>query len=192
MAVQNILDQLKKFSFFETFKHTSTYFSGTILVHMLGIVTLPVFTAYLTPDEYGIVNVFTTYISVVAVLLSLSLHSSIARYYFEEDKVDFKEFLGSIFITISFLFLIQGGLVLFFKEKIARPFNYLVGFYHLLNCCLFFLLSNIGRNKRKQKVCNDTSCLAIREIWMYNAWLDLFFKCHLFRRKCRNELYFHG
>ncbi|CAA6802842.1 MAG: Membrane protein involved in the export of O-antigen and teichoic acid [uncultured Aureispira sp.] len=123
MAVQNLLNKLKKFSFFDTFKHISTYFSGIILVHMLGIVTLPVFTAYLTPDEYGIVNVFTTYITVVAVLLSLSLHSSIARYYFEEDKVDFKEFLGTIFITITALFAVQGGIILFFKEEIATLIN---------------------------------------------------------------------
>lgn len=123
MAVQNLLNQLKKFSFFDTFKHTSTYFSGTILVHMLGIITLPVFTAYLTPDEYGIVNVFTTYITVVAVLLTLSLHSSITRYYFEEDTVDFKEFLGSIFTTITLLFWVQGGIIWLFKDKIAILIN---------------------------------------------------------------------
>jgi O-antigen/teichoic acid export membrane protein len=89
----------------------------------LGIVTLPVFTAYLTPDEYGIVNVFTTYITVVAVLLSLSLHSSITRYYFEKDTVDFKDFLGTIFITTTFLFWTQGGLILFFKDEIATLIN---------------------------------------------------------------------
>lgn len=123
MAVRNILNQVKNFSFFDTFKHASTYFSATILVHMLGIVTLPIFTAYLTTDEYGIVNVFTSYITVVAVLLSLSLHSSIARYYFEEEKVDFKEFLGSIFISISLLFWTQGGIILLFKDKIATLIN---------------------------------------------------------------------
>jgi O-antigen/teichoic acid export membrane protein len=123
MAVQNILNQLKKFSFFDTFKHASTYFSGTILVHMLGIVTLPIFTAYLTPDEYGIVNVFTTYITVVAILLTLSLHSSIARYYFEEDTVDFKEFSGTILLTISLFFWTQGGIIWLFKEEIASLIN---------------------------------------------------------------------
>lgn len=123
MVFRNIINQLKKFSFFETFKHASNYFSGTILVHMLGIVTLPIFTAYLTPDEYGMVNVFTTYLTVVSVLLSLSLHASIARYYFEEDKVDFKEFLGSIFITITCIFWTQGAVILFFKEEIASVIN---------------------------------------------------------------------
>lgn len=134
MAVRNILNQLKKFSFFDTFKHASTYFSGTILVHMLGIITLPVFTAYLTPDEYGIVNVFTSYITVVAVLLSLSLHASITRYYFEEDKVDFEEFLGSIFITISLLFWTQGGIIFFFKDKVAILVNLPV---HLIGWLIF-------------------------------------------------------
>ena len=123
MAVRNILNQLKKFSFFETFKHASNYFSGTILVHMLGIVTLPVFTAYLTLDEYGMVNVFTTYIAIVSVILSLSLHAAITRYYFEEDKVDFKEFLGTIFLTITCIFWTQGGLICFFREKIAGLIN---------------------------------------------------------------------
>lgn len=123
MAVRNIFNQLKKFSFFDTFKHASAYFSGTILVHLLGIVTLPVYTAYLTPDEYGMVNVFTTYISIVSVLLSFSLQTSIARYYFEEDKIDFKEFLGTIFVTVTCLFWVQGGIVFFFRAKIATLIN---------------------------------------------------------------------
>lgn len=123
MVFRNILHQLRKFSFFDTFKHVSTYFFGTVLVQLLGIITLPVFTAYLTPDEYGIVNVFLTYVTIIATLLTLSLHSSIARYYFEEHKVDFEDFLGSIFITITILFWGQGGILFLFREEVADLIN---------------------------------------------------------------------
>lgn len=123
MAVQNILNKLKQFSFFDTFKHASTYFSGTILVHMLGIVTLPVFTAYLTEGEYGVVNVFTSYLTTVVVLLTLNLHWAISRYYFEEDKPNFDEFLGTIFISISLIFWVQGGFLILYKDVIFTYLN---------------------------------------------------------------------
>ena len=123
MPIKKRLKKLQQFSFFDTFKHASTYFSGTMLVHALGILTLPIFTKLLSPDEYGIINVFLTYVSVVAVLLSFNLHWAISRYYFEEDKKDFDAFLGTIFIAVSLIFWTLASGLLLFKEPIADYIN---------------------------------------------------------------------
>ena len=123
MGVNNLLKKLQQFSFFDTFKHASTYFTGTIFVHLLGIITLPIFTAYLTAEEYGIINVFTTYIGVTSVLLTLAIHGAIPRYYFEDGKTDFKEFLGTIFVAFNVIFLSLSGAVFLFKEQIASYMN---------------------------------------------------------------------
>jgi O-antigen/teichoic acid export membrane protein len=123
MQLKDTIAKLKQFSFFDTFKHASTYFSGTMLVHALGLLTLPIFTELLTTEEYGIINVFTTYVSVVAVLLSVNLHWAISRYYFEEDKKDFDSFLGSIFIAVTITFWTIGSVLLYFKEPIAAYIN---------------------------------------------------------------------
>ncbi|MGH1335441.1 MAG: lipopolysaccharide biosynthesis protein [Aureispira sp.] len=123
MWFRGLVQRLQQFSFFDTFKHASTYFSGTLLVHLLGLVSLPVFTAYLTADEYGIVNVFTSYLLMTAVLITLNLHWAVSRYYFEEDKTDFEDFLGSIVLGVTVSFIVLGGLMWFFEAQMAVLLN---------------------------------------------------------------------
>ena len=123
MTAKDILSRFKQFSFFDTFKHSSTYFTGTLLTQALGIISLPVFTALLTSEEYGIVNVFTSYVLVFSVLLSLYLHGATSRYYFEKDKDDFDSFLGAIVITVTLFFAVFGAIVFSFRELIAKIIN---------------------------------------------------------------------
>ena len=146
MTAKKILSRFKQLSFFDTFKHSSTYFTGTLLTQALGIISLPVFTAFLTSEEYGIINVFTSYVLVFSVLLSLYLYGATSRYYFEKDKDDFDSFLGTIIITVTSFFAVFGALVYFFRETIASFINlpvqviiwllitsYLVVWYTLFN-----------------------------------------------------------
>lgn len=123
MWFRSLVERLQQFSFFDTFKHASTYFSGTLLVHLLGLVSLPVFTAYLTADEYGIVNVFTSYLLMISVLVTLNLHWAVSRYYFEKGKTDFEDFLGTIVIGITLSFGILGGLMWLFEAEVAHLLN---------------------------------------------------------------------
>lgn len=117
------LKRLQQLSFFETFKHASTYFSGTLLVHALGVISVPIFTTFLEPDEYGIVNVFTSYLAAFVAVLSLNLHGSSARYFFEKSKMDFSSFMGTIMLSVSTSFIIQGSLIIGFAPTIATWVN---------------------------------------------------------------------
>lgn len=123
MWFHRLVQRLQQFSFFDTFKHASTYFSGTLLVHLLGLVSLPVFTAYLTADEYGIVNVFTSYLLMISVLVTINLHWAVSRYYFEEEQTDFEDFLGTILLGLTISFLVLGGIMLWFQEHMAVLLN---------------------------------------------------------------------
>ena len=123
MKLNNILKKFKELSFFDTFKHASTYFSGTVLIHGLGVLTLPIFTAFLTTEEYGIINVFTSYISVVLVLVSFYAHGAINRYYFEKNVSDFASFMGTLFVFIHVNFVVCGGLMYYNRAAIAQLIN---------------------------------------------------------------------
>ena len=145
MAFNSILARFKKLSFFDTFKHASTFFSGTMLIHGLGLVSLPVFTAYLTRDEYGIINIFTSCTVFLAVLLSLNLHWAISRYYFEKDKDDFDTFLGTIFVAVTALFGLLGAILYGFREPLMVKLNlpvhllgWMIGVTYLLILASFF------------------------------------------------------
>jgi O-antigen/teichoic acid export membrane protein len=123
MWLNGLSQRLQQFSFFDTFKHASTYFTGTLLVHLLGLVSLPVFTAYLTADEYGIVNVFTSYVLTMSVLITLNLHWAVSRYYFEKDKDDFEDFLGTIVVGITICFVGLGSVLWLLEAQVASGLN---------------------------------------------------------------------
>ena len=147
MKLNNILKKFKELSFFDTFKHASTYFSGTVLIHGLGVLTLPIFTAFLTTEEYGIINVFTSYISVVLVLVSFYAHGAINRYYFEKNVSDFASFMGTLFVFIHVNFVVCGGLMYYNRAAIAQLIN-LDREYRRCVSAMRFLINTTWRDRK--------------------------------------------
>jgi len=98
-------------------KNTSLYTIGNIIPKILAMVLLPVFTRYLTPGEYGILNYTNSIISFLYVLSLLSLNTFILRYYFKmENKIERKRLIGNIS-----LFLLIYNFILLFLELILAP-----------------------------------------------------------------------
>lgn len=81
---------------------------------------LPVFTNYMTPDEFGIVSTALIIISFLTILFSLAIHSSITRYYFQYRKntKKLKEFLGTNFILLILFSFSIAILLVFLGEPI--------------------------------------------------------------------------
>ena len=62
----------------------------------LSFISIPVYTRLLTVEDYGVVNVFMSFVGIVAVLLTLSSEVSIGRYYYDaKSEEDFKRFVGT-------------------------------------------------------------------------------------------------
>ncbi len=170
MWFRGLSQRLQQFSFFDTFKHASTYFSGTLLVHLLGLVSMPIYTAYLTADEYGIVNVFTSYLLMIAVLITLNLHWAVSRYYFEEDKDDFEDFLGTILVGVTVSFVVFGGLMWLFDKQMAWVLSlplHLMGWlllmaYLIVIIAIFTQLMVSTKQSKKQSV--------VQVVWQYGKF----------------------
>ncbi len=118
----HLSQKLKKFSFFDSFKHASVYFSGTVLVQGLGIISMPVLTYFLSEDEYGITNVYMSYTLVASVLLSCNLEWGISRY-FLEPNADKKGFMSTIFAGITVFFFIFALIIYNFRAPISSYVN---------------------------------------------------------------------
>ena len=82
------------------------YTIGNYLIRGVNFVMTPVLTRLLTTDEYGITNVYVSYVAVVTAVIGLSFHGSIrvAAYRFPR-KTD--EYTSSI-ITADCLLLVVG------------------------------------------------------------------------------------
>jgi O-antigen/teichoic acid export membrane protein len=117
-----LLGKLSSFSFFDSFKHASVYFLGTVLVQGLGIISLPVMTYFLSTEEYGITNVYLSYALMASILLSLNLEWAISRYFLEPDA-DKKGFFTTIIVAVTVIFLLTGAIVFYFSNELGRIMN---------------------------------------------------------------------
>lgn len=90
----------------KAFKAGLGYTVGNILIRGISFISVPVFAQILTVGDYGIVNTFTAYVSIVSIIISFALHSSI-----KNAKIDYKDRLNEyessllIIILINALFL---------------------------------------------------------------------------------------
>lgn len=86
----------------ELAKNTSILAIGKIGTQFISFFLLPVYTAVLSTEEYGLVDLFTTYVSLAVPLLSLQIDSAIFRFLIEyrEDEKKKTNFIFSIIICV--------------------------------------------------------------------------------------------
>jgi O-antigen/teichoic acid export membrane protein len=83
-------------------KNTFIYLLGSIIPKMSGFILLPIYAAYLTPSDYGIINSIQSLNQLFIILFSLSLPAAIYRLYWDYQS-QIKEFLSTIFWAVLIL-----------------------------------------------------------------------------------------
>ena len=113
-------------------------FSG-ILSKCIGFILIPIYTHYLTPEDYGIVNYLLSFIGACNYFILLSLDSGLMRYFVkyenEPDKLRrlYGSLLGVVFISYCLFLIIILLLINWLEEKI---FNGIAFFPYILICLL--------------------------------------------------------
>ena len=67
----------------------------------LGFITLPIFSRYLKPEDYGYIGLVVVFQSFLPLIMSLKIDTSLYRFYVEFDEEKRKVFLSTL---ISVLF----------------------------------------------------------------------------------------
>lgn len=110
-------------------KSTSFYTLANILPQAVAFILLPLYTQYLLPEEYGIVNAMTVVQGILAIFFSLSIERAIIRMYWDYPDKE-KLFLGTLSISITILsfivlicsFVLRDFLQLLFTDIEFYPF----------------------------------------------------------------------
>lgn len=76
--------------------YTFTNFFNAALPFLL----LPIITAYLTEEDYGIATMIMVFVSVMTPLITLGITSSISIVYFNKEIKDFPQYIGNCMITV--------------------------------------------------------------------------------------------
>jgi O-antigen/teichoic acid export membrane protein len=140
------IQELKRF-----IKNSGIYFVGNILSKVILFFMLPIYTAYIPPDQYGTYDMVGAYVTLISGVLFFDIWSAVLRYMFlqnEEGKSKYNAVYSGalIFISSGVLFSIVAYLV----GKVAG-FQYLplVIAYGFLTCLLSyysFVVRGFGKN----------------------------------------------
>ena len=106
------------------FSDSIIYTLGRIVPQVFSFILLPVYTFYLTPSDYGIINSMNIFSSILIILFTLALDRGVLRLYYDfRNKIEKKIYLGTIFISIfsvSSIFLI---LLFVFQNYVSSIYN---------------------------------------------------------------------
>lgn len=99
-------------------KNSIFYTFGNLLLKAFSFFLIPLYTGFLSPEEYGVLNLSTGFSSVMSMLLMLGLQYSVIRFYadYKEDKNKVARMFGSVITLISCLGIVFAALLIIFKD----------------------------------------------------------------------------
>ena len=111
-------------------KNSALYSFTTLLQKGAAFFLLPLYTAFLTPEDYGIVNVVTSVSSFMAVLIMMALNGAATRFHYKNTNESYRKILWGTITTIVFISSLGWGAVFFTLHKfLVDPFIGEIDFY---------------------------------------------------------------
>jgi len=138
-----LIKKIKSTDIFETLKHSKNYFFANVATKAIAFISIPIFTRLFTQVDYGIVSVFSAYVGIMTVILSLNSYTAVGRYYYEKTD-DFGEFIGTTLILVGLIFGLTIPVYILFYKQIASLMQ-LPGLLpiYLIFACLFAIIYSI-------------------------------------------------
>lgn len=110
--------------------NSALYSFTTLLQKGAAFFLLPLYTAFLTPEDYGIVNVVTSVSSFMAVLIMMALNGAATRFHYKKtDETYRKELWGTITMIVVLCSLGWGSIFFILHRYLVDPFIGDIDFY---------------------------------------------------------------
>lgn len=105
-------------------KNTTLYTLGTIIPQAAGFILLPIYTKYLSPSDYGIVNSMAVVGAIISIFYTLCLERSMYRLYWDYDSDGRKKrFLGTLTVAIFIFATIFMALTFLFSKYLGMLYK---------------------------------------------------------------------
>src|SRR5919204_5054599 len=72
----------------ELLRHSAIYGLGSIVARILAVLLLPLYTRYLTPGDYGLIETLVALSAVLTALVAQAMKSAFFRFYFDSAEDD--------------------------------------------------------------------------------------------------------
>lgn len=121
------------------------YTIGNFFIKGISFVTIPIFVNITTQADYGLINNFTSFVSIFTIIVGLSLNAAINNASFD-FKEDIKSFMSSVLFlsTISFILCVIIGNGLFLFSNAYFDMNQLIFNMMLIQSFAGFIISYLS------------------------------------------------
>lgn len=169
----------------KVFRNSIFYSFSTMLVKAIGFLMLPFYTYYLTPYDYGITNIISSFINVAIYIVTFSLYSAVIRFYnnYNTDKNKLRIFLSTILIFTFLCSVMMLIISIIFRVPISKyifdnilyfPYIFL-GFISII----FISLHNIHQTILKASQKGGKLAISNISIFLIQVLLNIFFIAYL-------------
>lgn len=138
-------DQLKQIVKSKNFKHGILYTVFSFINSGISFILLLILAKFLTPYTYGKLNLFTTFVTLVNILISLCTTSYIPVSFFQKDRETLRKIILIVFATTSFMLVVISGLLLLFPDFIGKSIGVPIKYLWLgLLICYFQVFNSVN------------------------------------------------
>ncbi len=111
--------------------NSGLYTFSSLLVRAIGFLLLPVYTLFLSPEDYGITNLVNGFNGFATYVVAFSLYSAVIRFYadYKDDREKLKQFYGTVVAFVFCSGCIFVGLGFILQELLIRWFFEGIAFY---------------------------------------------------------------
>ena len=107
----------------ELLRHSAIYGLGSIVARILGVLLLPLYTRYLSPGDYGLIETLVALSAVLAALVAQGMKSAFFRFYFDSAEEERR----LLVVRTAFWYVVAAATaVLVLGVSLARPISWLL------------------------------------------------------------------
>lgn len=112
----------------ELMKNTIIIFFGKVCTQLISFFLLPLYTGYLTTKDYGVVDLITTYVTLIVPIITLELEMSIFRFLVDSrgKEKDRKTLISNNFYVLFISLFIFIILYLIVTSFVTVPYRFLI------------------------------------------------------------------
>ncbi|MDP2960845.1 MAG: oligosaccharide flippase family protein, partial [candidate division Zixibacteria bacterium] len=135
-------------------KHTAIYSTADLLAKAVGFFLLPIYTRYLSPADYGILELLSVSLTIIMIFVQQGMQTSFFRAYsfdYKDKKEEQKEVVSTSYLYLLLSSFILLGALFFFSRQInnllfqSKDYTTLVqlvlvtAFFHTISAITFQL-----------------------------------------------------
>jgi O-antigen/teichoic acid export membrane protein len=134
----------------DSFKHTSIYTVGSLASRAVGFIMIPVYTHFLTPREYGILDMLDITIILFGMIVGMGMGNAIFRFYYAaESQQEKRDVVGSALLFSTMVAGILGLAVVLAAGPASNLIFHAPGFsFYLRIAVLSFWVGTMGETCR--------------------------------------------